>query len=440
MISMANTFTIQSVEIRDYRAIQSADVPLHPQLTMLIGDNATGKTTVLDAIATALWPLVGRYSSSSRYGVTVMESDFRSEEHAAFTGTHFRVPQMLIDLHTTMGRVGSHYFLDERYADKPTIKRDHERGPIDWLRDLIERDETAPILAYYRDNRGQLHGGRETFTRRPQRGRQAAYLAALGARVYFDEVVEWFEDAESAELRDQREHGRTFVDTRLASVRAAVESLVPQVSDLRMQGRPPQLTMTLATENQERRLLSVNQLSSGFRTMVALGMDLARRMADLNPHLPDPTQGPGIVLIDEIDLHLHPKWQQLVVNGLLNAFPNVQFVMTTHSPQVLTTLREENIRRLVWHDNTLTFEPVPSTEGAEAGRLLTSVMGVSERPPAEVSPFVAALEAYLVFLRAGEANTPKAQEILRHMQQISSDDPVLATLDLERRRLAARQG
>ncbi|PTR07636.1 MULTISPECIES: AAA family ATPase [unclassified Novosphingobium] len=156
---------------------------------------------------------------------------------------------------------------------------------------------------------------------------------AFGARVYFDEAVAWFEDAENAELRDQREHGANSIDHRLAAVRAAVEKLVPEVSDLRMLGRPPQLAMNLRPDDQETRLLTAGQLSSGFRTMVALAMDLARRMADLNPHLPDPTQSPGIVLIDEIALHLHPRWQQLVIKGLLEAFPNVQFVMTTHSPR-----------------------------------------------------------------------------------------------------------
>ncbi|PTR07637.1 MULTISPECIES: hypothetical protein [unclassified Novosphingobium] len=103
-------------------------------------------------------------------------------------------------------------------------------------------------------------------------------------------------------------------------------------------------------------------------------------------------------------------------------------------------MREENILKLKWDANQLGFEPVPSTEGAEAGRLLTSAMGVSERPPADVSPFVAALEEYLVFLRSGQADTPAAQKVLKRMQEISSDDPVLATLDLEKRRLAARRG
>jgi len=436
----ADTLTLKSLQIRDYRAIEKADIPLHPRLNVLIGENATGKTTILEAIAAALWPLIRKFGTSTRPWITVTASDFRAEADSGFSGDQRRVPHLAVRLQSSIGSIGSHYKLEERYADRPSVAGDHESKPIEWLSDLLERGETAPVLAYYRDDRGQLHNGREKTSRRSSSSRESAYLMAFGARVYFDDAVAWFEDAENAELRDQRERGANWIDHRLAAVRAAVEKLVPEVSDLRMLGRPPQLAMTLRTDDQETRLLTAGQLSSGFRTMVALAMDLARRMADLNPHLPDPTQSPGIVLIDEIDLHLHPRWQQLVVKGLLEAFPNVQFVMTTHSPQVLTTLREENILKLKWHANHLSFEPVPSTEGAEAGRLLTSAMGVSERPPADISPFVAALEDYLVFLRSGQADTPAAQKVLKRMQEISSDDPVLATLDLEKRRLAARRG
>lgn len=436
----ADTLTLKSLLIRDYRAIQQADIPLHPQLTVLIGDNATGKTTILEAIATTLWPLIRKFAASARPWITVTASDFRAEAASSSFGDHRRIPHLAVRLQTSIGWIGSHYKLEERYADRPSVAGDHESKPIEWLSGLLDRGETAPVLAYYRDNRGQLHSGREKNSRRSSPSRESAYLMAFGARVYFDEAVAWFEEAENAELRDQRERGANWIDHRLAAVRAAVEKLVPEVSDLRMLGRPPQLAMTLHSDEQEARLLTASQLSSGFRTMVALAMDLARRMADLNPHLKDPTQSPGIVLIDEIDLHLHPRWQQLVVKGLLEAFPNVQFVMTTHSPQVLTTLREENILKLKWHANQLRFESVPSTEGAEAGRLLTSAMGVSERPPADISPFVAALEDYLVFLRSGQADTPAAQKVLKRMREISSDDPVLATLELEKRRLAARRG
>lgn len=439
MLADPKTLKLGSVRIDNFRAIAHATIPLHPQLTVLIGENATGKTTILEAIATALWPLVRKFTSSSRPGINVTEFDFRGEAGTEHLGEPFRATSLGVHLESTIGPIGSHYRLNQEFADHVVVRGDHERRSAEWISRVLERGETAPVLAYYRDNRGQFHGGREPMGRRHSQGRQAAYLLAFGARVYFDEAVAWFEEMENAELRDQREHGPEFRDPRLSAVRKAVEKLVPEVSDLRMLGRPPRLAMTLHAEGQDSQVLAASQLSSGFRTMVALAMDLARRMADLNPHLTDPTASSGVVLIDEVDLHLHPRWQQLVVRGLLDAFPNVQFVMSTHSPQVLTTLRQENVLKLEWVDGGLTLESVPSPEGAEAGRMLTLGMGVDERPPAAVSDFVAALETYVGLLRGGKADAKEALKALQEMRELSPDDPVLATLDLEKRRLAARR-
>lgn len=438
MMSDLSSLLLKSVRIENFRAIDNATIPLHHQLTVLIGDNATGKTTILEAIAFALSSLIRSFSPPSRRPNRIKVEDFRTLTDKDLLGEPQRVAEMFIGLETNVERIGLHHILDDGYSDRPRVRQSRDGAPERWLHQLIDTDQTAPVLVYYRDNRGQLHDGESIF-RRQSKGRLGAYHLAFDARVYFDEAVNWFEETENAELRDKRERGNEYVDHRLMSVRQAVEKLVPEVSDLRMLGRPPQLSMTLRSEGQSPRLLTAGQLSSGFRTMVALAMDLARRMADLNPHLDDPTKSPGVVLIDEVDLHLHPRWQQLVIKGLLEAFPNVQFIMSTHSPQVLTTLREDNILKLGWVDGRLELEQLPSTDGAEAGRLLSTVMGVSERPPADVSDFVAALEKYVGLLRDGKADTPAGQKTLGEMQVLSPDDPVLATLDLEKRRLAARR-
>lgn len=431
---------LNSLRIENFRAIKRATVPLHPQLTVLIGDNAAGKTTVLEAIAIGLQPFIRPFLSPQKRGQEISASDFRVEAGGDLLGSPYRSGEITLTIDSSLGEISSRYEIDDGFADRPRIKRALDRETGSWLESILATGRTAPILAYYRDNRGQFWGERGHFSRRVQSSRHAAYHLAFDNRVFFEEAVNWFEDAESAELRDQREYGSTFRDQRLSAVRRAVEQLIPEVSDLRMLGRPPELSMTLRGEGQEVRLLTAGQLSSGFRTMLALAMDLGRRMADLNPHLDNPTESPGVVLIDEIDLHLHPRWQQLVIKGLVEAFPNVQFIMSTHSPQVLTTLREENILKLRWENGQLQFEPLPSTEGAEAGRLLSTVMGVSERPPSEVSAFVEALDKYRKFLRSAKADTPEALKALQMMQNLSPDDPVLATLELEKRRLEARRG
>jgi predicted ATP-binding protein involved in virulence len=118
--------------------------------------------------------------------------------------------------------------------------------------------------------------------------------------------------------------------------------------------------------------------------MIGLVGDIAHRCTRLNPHFgADAAQlTPGVVMIDEVDMHLHPEWQQLVLKGLTDAFPRIQFIVTTHSPQVLTTVKRENIRILAQNADGLwsTDMPDEETKGDESATLLASVMGVDPVP------------------------------------------------------------
>src|SRR5207249_2270078 len=96
---------------------------------------------------------------------------------------------------------------------------------------------------------------------------------------------------------------------------------------------------SLGVRHRDHGLLPLSVLSDGVRNMVALVADLARRCASLNPHLGEAVAQltPGVLLIDEVDMHLHPRWQQQVVDLLRRAFPSLQMVLSTHSPHVLST-------------------------------------------------------------------------------------------------------
>jgi predicted ATP-binding protein involved in virulence len=153
--------------------------------------------------------------------------------------------------------------------------------------------------------------------------------------------------------------------------------------------------------------LSFQMLSDGYRTMLALVMDFARRMAQANPHLDKPLEAEAILLVDEIDLHLHPLWQQTVVPAFRRAFPNTQLIFTTHSPQVLTTVPAEKIL-LVERDG---IRPCPApTYGARSSDVVEEVLGLrSLRPPDnEVAQKISALFQALDNGRLEEAKTLRA--------------------------------
>ena len=129
-------------------------------------------------------------------------------------------------------------------------------------------------------------------------------------------------------------------------MRGAISQFLPDISDLHVD-REEQTPRLMA--NKSGKPVVVNQLSDGEKCLFAMVGDLARRLALANPALDDPLLGCGIILIDEIELHLHPRWQRDIVTGLERTFPGCQFVISTHSPQVLGDAKDAAIFVLDLH-------------------------------------------------------------------------------------------
>lgn len=170
---------------------------------------------------------------------------------------------------------------------------------------------------------------------------------------------------------------------------------------------------TIVAHHDEFGRLPVDTLSDGIRNMIGLVADIAHRSARLNPHLGESAAigTPGIVLIDEVDMHLHPQWQQVVLQSLEKAFPLIQFIVTTHSPQVLTTVRKENIRIFLRDEHGMwtAGEPATSPLAHESGDALALIMGTHPRPDAPA--ILPDLHAYEQLARAGQGNSEEAREI-----------------------------
>lgn len=197
----------------------------------------------------------------------------------------------------------------------------------------------------------------------------------LDYRTFF----EWFrnqEDYEAEIIRERQDF--QYRDTLLECVRRAVQAMLPEFSNLQVKRNPLRLAVTKnGTE------YSVDQLSDGEKCTIALLGDLARRMALANQNLPDPLQGYGIVLIDEIELHMHPSWQRIVLPVLCKTFPNVQFIVTTHSPQVLGEVDDHfNIIMLLSDENNqVTAELIERMDGFDSNYILEEYMKTRSKNP-----------------------------------------------------------
>lgn len=165
-------------------------------------------------------------------------------------------------------------------------------------------------------------------------------------------------------------------DRELEVVRETISKIIPEYTNLRITRIP--IPHMLIEKNDK--TLSLNQLSDGEKNMIAMVGDIARRLFMANPNLDNPLEGDGIVMIDEVDLHLHPKWQQRILVSLEEAFPNVQFIVTTHSPQVLTTVKAEAIQGLTYENDNLKIKKFDFSLGAKSHELLYEILEVNERP------------------------------------------------------------
>jgi len=165
----------------------------------------------------------------------------------------------------------------------------------------------------------------------------------------------------------------------LKAVAKAIELFVPDYTSLRVKRVPrPQMLIDKAGET-----FNMDQLSDGEKNLITLVGDIARRLAIANPESDDPLKGEGIILIDEIDLHLHPAWQRIMLPQLTTVFPNCQFLITTHSPIVLSQVKPETIFLLTNKGNELSFEKATESYGMNSDRILEDLLGVDARPSKE---------------------------------------------------------
>jgi predicted ATP-binding protein involved in virulence len=215
-----------------------------------------------------------------------------------------------------------------------------------------------------------------------------------------------------------------YRDRQLTAVRDAIYSLIPGFSNLRVHRSP--LRMTVIKQGEE---LIVNQLSDGEKCLLAMAGDLARRLAIANPGLSNPLEGSGVVLIDEIELHLHPKWQREIIPALTRTFPNCQFIVTTHSPQVISEVKPESVYILEKTDEGVVAKRPESSFGRDSNRILEDLMGVPERP-LEIKESLLKL-----FRLIDQGELDAARELRQHLaDEIGADEPEFVKADVFIRR------
>lgn len=357
---------LQQLRIENFRGFESLTLDFHPEVTVLVGGNGSGKTTVLEAVVLVLANLLAPRDRLEKE-LWFSETDFRAGSRPP------RSSLLLEHAGVTTTVRANHTFKDEG------LTAAFSGGELRDLPRMLEGASSIPIACYYdvdRQTRDSTPRSRDAVYRTPM----DAWKDAWNAKAGFHEFFQWFREREDLENADRVEHS-DFTDLQLHAVRRAIEALLPGYSRPRIRRPrgmdPSQIRRPVLTVTKSNVELAFDQLSHGERLLVALAGDIARRLAIANPKSEDSLLGEGIVLIDEPDLHLHPEWQAKVIPALRRTFPNVQLVVTTHSLVVLSYVPSECVRLL--QDFEVYDAPSP-TEGREPNALASEIYGIPLRP------------------------------------------------------------
>ncbi|WP_437736260.1 AAA family ATPase [Sorangium sp. So ce1335] len=421
---LRTSLRVTRLVLTDFRGIDQLTLALSSrQTTVLVGTNGSGKTTLLDAAVLLL---------------SQLQSGILDEKGP---------PRKYTDEDIMNGRLSFSIEITADVGGCPvTWALAHERGGAApegeeaRLRELDERvtriraeiargDVCLPVAVYYPVNRAVLDIPLRIRTRHPFDPLEAYDGALAGGRSNFRRFFEWFRNREDLENERRVEYSR-HRDHQLEAVRRAIESIVPEFSGLRVQRSPVGMVVTKGEWT-----LYVDQLSQGEKCLLATVGDLARRLAMANPFADDPLQGGGVVLIDELELHLHPGWQRRIVPALERTFPNCQFLVTTHSPAVLGHVEHEAVIILKPEGTGVRVARPDTSKGMDVNRILEDLLDVPARP----EEFQVKLDE--LHRRLDEGDTVAARALHTELSAtLSRTDPALVKAEvLLRRREAARR-
>lgn len=375
---------INSISITNFRCFEEMNIKLNPKMNVIIGNNGVGKTTILDALSIAI--------GSFFLGIDSIDSNGIRQDDVRFITTTVgstvdRQPQYPVILECNADLDDNISWIRELNSNggKTTYgKADKIKDYASKLQSKVRSGDTSiclPIISYYGTGRLWAQKRKKQEKTRPKErfNRFLGYTDCLSAESNEKFMLDWFEKMTYIKLQEEKDV------PELKAVLGAIEQCYIEsgaaASDVKVQFsvKSGQLEITYKDKTGNICKHPFHELSAGYRNMLSLVADIAYRMAMLNPQLLGDVikKTEGVVLIDEVDLHLHPIWQKRILKTLSSIFPEVQFIVTTHAPSVISSVTADEL--LILDGNTCApfdFE----VYGKDVNSVLSEIMGTSERP------------------------------------------------------------
>lgn len=397
---------VKKLELKNFRGFGHFEISFQSGMNLLIGVNGSGKTALLEALSIGLSAFfLGIRSQKTR---SIAKNDIRVLPLGK-NGTVNTEQQLPVEISLLCEWNGQD--LDwKRYRETTFGKTKNDAKLLQTitgkLDDKVRNGEEIilPLLCYYGNGRLWLEPNKTSNRNKKIFSRFDGYSLCLDPRKSLSDIEEWFRRQEHSFFKEGKEPRHYSI------VKKTILDALPGFYDIWYDPKVNQIYI-IKDDGTE---LPYSGLSDGQRGILALAGDLAIRIVTLNPRAGDDVLSatPGIVLIDELDLYLHPKWQRIIASVLQKLFPKVQFICTTHSPQVIGELKAERIYSLD-HRKTLN-----ESYGLDSNTILEDIMDSSSRTN-EINARYIRLEELIAEEKFEEANR-LIEELTTIMQSVDS--------------------
>ncbi|MCT4662248.1 MAG: AAA family ATPase [Tissierellales bacterium] len=409
---------IKDIEMRNFRCFEELKVNLDDDYTVFIGINGSGKSTILDAISLAMGSYLSGFDNISPEGIHIDDAHYKVYKMGSNVESQRQFPVDIIATADINGsRVNWKRSLngEKRKTTIADAKAIRDIG-YSYQKMVREGDDSCilPLVAYYGTGRLWMQKkSKKSKSKKIDINRTVGYVDSLDVASNEKLMIKWFEKMTYIQLQT----GETVPE--LEAVKSAMSKCYLSADDsltsvnFIYDVNSEEIEIVMKHNDERLEKLPMKSLSDGIKGVLSMVADIAYRMAILNPQLlGDVLKTPGIVLIDEVDMHLHPEWQKKIISDLTSIFKEVQFVFTTHSPSIVANVPKENIWIL---DEHKLYRPSNNTYGRDVGSILAEIMASDVRP-SEVKKLI---ENF--YLAIDDSDIDKAGTILGKMRDILGD-------------------
>lgn len=414
---------LRSLGLTNFRGFERLDLDFDDRLTVIAGVNGVGKSTILQAIAIAYSHSLQEFTASREKPLPILDADIQQGKSNCIVEmesydvegtsliTFLSKESLDKSEKLALGKKQSKMKKDLRLLEKGSPDYKNLKNEITWidkrlegnfekrlnwlltnvneeetrLKRRLKSSPTQALAVYYSTHRLLSRLPPKLQGTQPFKQAAAFSKSLTQLDISLSDFAKWHRAMGSTRaIQRDSEHGSRI----LKLLQEAISGLMPQIREFWFhEESPPRYSVMKDATIDEHfngketgKQLFLEQLSDGERGLIALVFDLTRRLAIANPNIENPiANGEALVLIDEIELHLHPKWQRDVLSRLLDTFKACQFVVTTHSPLVLGETSARCVRFLEFLDGKVSVTVPTEAYGIDANRILQEFMGAPVR-------------------------------------------------------------